>query len=151
MINNLKKIFNMPLWAIYLRIVDIFYKYLPLSFQQKFKKNILKNIFYKDFEKLIEDINIREVPASFSGVDVNFYLSNFNNESIQLKKNAEKVLKGIVNILGSGDISIKSLDWHRDYKSGYKWPNIPFSKIDTQMLDLHQILNFHGNYQECNG
>lgn len=142
MINNLKKIFNMPLWAIYLRIVDIFYKYLPLSFQQISKKNILKNIGYKDFEKLIEDINIREVPASFSGVDVNFYLSNFNNESIQLKKNAEKVLKGIVNILGSGDISIKSLDWHRDYKSGYKWPNIPFSKIDTQMLDSSSDIKF---------
>lgn len=40
---------------------------------------------------------------------------------------ANKYLEGIFDILGSGELFLGDIDWHKDYISGYKWkPNIFF-------------------------
>jgi len=42
-----------------------------------------------------------------------------------------------VDLLGSGPSMLSTpIDWHRDFKSGYSWPVVPFRRIDV--LDLYR-------------
>ena len=49
---------------------------------------------------------------------------------------ADQVLGGRVDILGSGPTLIgPAVDWHRDFKSGYRWPESFFMDIEVTRLD----------------
>ena len=44
-----------------------------------------------------------------------------------LRAEAEMILGGFVDYLGSGPVSIgPDIDWHCDFKSGYRWPPTTF-------------------------
>jgi hypothetical protein len=54
----------------------------------------------------------------------------------QLREEAEHVLAHRVDFLGSGLVELGSIiDWHRDFKSGYRWPEIFFENIEVTRLD----------------
>lgn len=49
---------------------------------------------------------------------------------------ADDVRHGRLNILGSGPTLIGPVvDWHRDFKSGYRWPESFFMDVETTRLD----------------
>lgn len=132
----------MPFWAVKLRAIDYFYKRLPNFFQNVNHKKLLKKIDFKSYETLIDNIEKRESPESFSKFQKDTYLKNYEKDVDKIKLSAKRVLNGKINLLGSGEIDISSIDWHKDYKSGYKWPYIRFSKIDTQMLHSSADVKF---------
>ena len=146
MFNTLHKTLKMPPWAIKLRLIGLFYKLLNKLFTynkfQPSSKKMIKDIGFKDFNQLIDDIESRDVPMSFSGINKDFFIKSLPAEGEKIKSKAEKVMNGYINILGSGDININPINWHYDYKTDYEWPNLPFSKIDTQMLDLSSDVKF---------
>jgi uncharacterized heparinase superfamily protein len=54
----------------------------------------------------------------------------------QLIAEADEVLGGQVDILGSGPIGLgQEIDWHRDFKSGYRWPEVFFMDVPVTRLD----------------
>jgi uncharacterized heparinase superfamily protein len=54
----------------------------------------------------------------------------------QLVAEADEVAIGRVDILGSGPAEIgRDVDWHRDFKSGYRWPESFFLDIEVTRLD----------------
>jgi uncharacterized heparinase superfamily protein len=49
---------------------------------------------------------------------------------------ADEILRGRVDILGSGPTEIgPDVDWHLDFKSGYRWPESFFMDIEVTRLD----------------
>jgi uncharacterized heparinase superfamily protein len=56
---------------------------------------------------------------------------------------AEAVLRHEVNLLGSGPVQLDpTVDWHKDYKSGYRWPNGYFRGIDYNNPDQPSDVKF---------
>jgi uncharacterized heparinase superfamily protein len=54
----------------------------------------------------------------------------------QLIAEADEVLGGRVDILGSGPTLVgPAVDWHRDFKSGYRWPESFFMDIEVTRLE----------------
>jgi hypothetical protein len=54
----------------------------------------------------------------------------------RLREEAEQVLAHRVDFLGSGLVELgPSIDWHRDFKSGYRWPEIFYRDIEVTRLD----------------
>ena len=48
-------------------------------------------------------------------------------EKDYLMASAQKILDGIYNLLGSGDVTLIPIDWHIDFKTGFRWsPGILF-------------------------
>jgi hypothetical protein len=72
-----------------------------------------------------------------------------------LRAEAEMILGGFVDYLGSGLVSVgPDIDWHRDFKSGYRWPPTTFyqdlevtrltdasdAKVPWELSRGHQLL-----------
>jgi uncharacterized heparinase superfamily protein len=54
----------------------------------------------------------------------------------QLIAEADEIVSGYVDVLGSGPTEIgPEVDWHRDFKSGYRWPESFFMDIEVTRLD----------------
>ena len=48
---------------------------------------------------------------------------------------AEAVLRHQFDLLGSGPVELgRSIDWHRDFKTGYQWPSAHHTRIDRRYL-----------------
>jgi hypothetical protein len=53
-----------------------------------------------------------------------------------LRDETEDILSHRIDLLGSGLIELGStIDWHRDFKSGYRWPERPYSEIEVTRLN----------------
>jgi hypothetical protein len=53
-----------------------------------------------------------------------------------IRDEAEHVLAHRVDFLGSGLVDLgDEIDWHRDFKSGYRWPKRFFEELDVTRLD----------------
>lgn len=68
-------------------------------------------------------------------VEMNFYFGFENrektlqilhadpNHKMQIMKQAEKIVNHCFKLLGSGEVKLgNKIDWHCDFKSGYRWP-----------------------------
>jgi hypothetical protein len=54
----------------------------------------------------------------------------------RIRLEAERVLRHRVEYLGSGDVSLgPDIDWHRDFKSGYRWEPDLYSEVEVTRLD----------------
>src|SRR5205823_5265155 len=54
-----------------------------------------------------------------------------------IEENARRALAHQVNLLGSGLIELGTpIDWHRDFKSGHRWPPAYFRSIEYNNLHL---------------
>jgi Heparinase II/III-like protein/Heparinase II/III N-terminus len=52
-----------------------------------------------------------------------------------LREEAREVLAHRVDILGSGLVDLgPEIDWHRDFKSGYRWPQLFYAEIEVTRL-----------------
>lgn len=61
---------------------------------------------------------------------------DFAVETDTILKKANDVLNHNYDILGSGIVVLQPIDWHIDFKSGYKWPKGRFFK-DYKQIDLN--------------
>ena len=49
---------------------------------------------------------------------------------------AEAATQRQVDLLGSGPVTLdKPIPWHKDFKSGHSWPDVPFRRVDFMDLD----------------
>ena len=83
------------------------------------------------------------------------------NESVQINFQAVQYLNGIYDLLGSGNKELHTIDWHTDFKSGYRWAPGQFYKkykqeeIDTnadvklprELSRAHQLIKVGISYQ----
>jgi uncharacterized heparinase superfamily protein len=54
----------------------------------------------------------------------------------KLRAEAEDVLHHRVDFLGSGLVELgRTMDWHRDFKSGYRWPSVFYQDVQITRLD----------------
>lgn len=54
----------------------------------------------------------------------------------RLRKEADAILAHRVDFLGSGLTSLGDpIDWHRDFKSGYRWPAVFYQELEVTRLD----------------
>jgi hypothetical protein len=54
----------------------------------------------------------------------------------QLREEADHVFSHRVDLLGSGLVGLGSeIDWHRDFKSGYRWPQRFYEELEVTRLD----------------
>ena len=60
----------------------------------------------------------------------------FSGNKDSILTQAHKILEHRLDLLGSGEVNLgETINWHRDFKSGYEWPKVHFSKIKT--VDLN--------------
>ncbi len=49
---------------------------------------------------------------------------------------ADKICQHIFNLLGSGDVEFgEKIDWNSDFKTGWKWENKYYKKIDIENIN----------------
>ncbi|MBN1182825.1 MAG: alginate lyase family protein [Bacteroidales bacterium] len=83
-----------------------------------FRKLIVHNINQYSYKRISNDqfINnlssVLKIPKSI--------IAN-ENEKLLIIKSADKTLKGVYNLLGSGDVEINPINWHIDFKVGFEW------------------------------
>ena len=54
----------------------------------------------------------------------------------QVRREADSACEHVVDLLGSGPTSLgRDIDWHRDFKSGYRWPAVFYQDIQATRLD----------------
>lgn len=95
-----------------------FWRYLPL-------KIILKNGNCSNINKSIFKTKLEYILGEFNNQMFNFV----ENETKHcIKEHADQVLNHNFNLLGSGIVYLNPIDWHKDFKSGYKWNKGKFYK-----------------------
>jgi hypothetical protein len=94
----------------------------------------------KEIVKLINHIKERQEPKFFlypseqSGM-VNLISSYFINATAQTIADADKICSHVFNLLGSGDVYLgEKINWHIDFKTGWKWKPKYYKKIDSVVL-----------------
>ena len=74
-------------------------------------------------------------PAFTEPVTAKAYDKACPGDAGRILKAAGDALEGRVDLLGSGPVTLgRPVSWHRDFKSGHRWPVVMFRRIDV--LDL---------------
>ncbi|MDP3930250.1 MAG: alginate lyase family protein [Bacteroidota bacterium] len=61
-----------------------------------------------------------------------------NDLTIALLGEADLIIEGYVDLLGSGKVLLNPVNWHVDFKTGYEWPKgIFFRDYDQELLKLN--------------
>lgn len=61
--------------------------------------------------------------------------AELRHEAEHLKEEAEEALAHRVDLLGSGPVDLgPEIDWHRDFKSGYRWPRRFYREVEVTRL-----------------
>jgi hypothetical protein len=109
-----------------------------IQFIYGFRRRI-NEYYYRLFKSAIQKVLEKYVKK---GIDNRLLLSRINNEllslrfDLQLSKKetdyirleADRSMQGIYNLLGSGDVLLLPIDWHTDFKTGFRWPPGTFYK-----------------------
>lgn len=113
------------------RIISYFESYESfVQAQYGFRRRFL-GIWYKRFSRRIVN-RIKKESGYYSGSEEFIYslatILNIPSEIIVSEREsqrilgvADKTLACIYNLLGSGDVVIDPIDWHIDFKTGFKW------------------------------
>lgn len=108
-----------------------------LRFQGAVKRRFMAciyEIFRKQIAKRINEHCIRSIPLyDFQNkllhlLNIPERIDSLKSEEDKIISYAEKSLKGLHNLLGSGEVLLNPIDWHSDFKSGSKWPPGKFFK-----------------------
>ncbi|WP_368294246.1 alginate lyase family protein [Dehalobacter sp. TBBPA1] len=119
------------------------------------QKKILNKIFsnlIKKFEKLLfflrkerDFLNFKTEMVFYDGfVDKKAVIDQFKvqiNLNAQIFEQADKLLAHRFNLLGSGELSLgQKIEWHHDFKSGYRWPKVFYQKLVEAGFDQYNQL-----------
>lgn len=95
-----------------------------------------KKIVKRKTEKLLFNFNKKIIKEKFVKLLGDF--SNYNDyctEKENIILSANKILNHEFQILGSGCVKLEAIDWHIDFKSGFRWPKDKFYQ-DYIQVDL---------------
>lgn len=84
-----------------------------------FRKRITKNLTKYPEYSLRNDEFISRVISLLNIPDKIIFNEN---EKISIIQESDKTINGIYNLLGSGDIELNPIEWHTDFKTGFRWP-----------------------------
>src|SRR5207244_2103816 len=55
--------------------------------------------------------------------------------AVRLRAEAESILGHHFDLLGSGPVALgETIDWHLDFKSGYRWPRVYYQDVEVTRL-----------------
>jgi hypothetical protein len=58
------------------------------------------------------------------------------DEAVRVREEADAILAHRIDLLGSGLVDLGAeIDWHKDFKSGYRWPKRFYEEIEVTRLD----------------
>jgi len=58
------------------------------------------------------------------------------DEAVGVREEADAILAHRIDLLGSGLVDLGAeIDWHKDFKSGYRWPKLFYEDIEVTRLD----------------
>ncbi|KAA3632188.1 MAG: hypothetical protein DWP97_11510 [Calditrichaeota bacterium] len=98
---------------------DSFYK-------EHFNSRIPQADFFVKRQKTAFFFTLDKLPE-YKKVIRNHYPDSFQ----QAVTEADKIINHQFDMLGSGEVYLgNNINWHRDFKSGYTWPKIPYAKIN---------------------
>jgi len=106
---------------------------ISIAKSYRFKRRFIHKYCSKIIFKRYNDKN--EINYIFKNTFSDF--SNFANyidkeQKDDIISSANKYLNHTFNLLGSGDVKLESIDWHFDFKSGYRWGPGKFYKDYVQ-------------------
>lgn len=93
------------------RILDSYYKV--------FRKQIIRNI-NKHLNNRISNDKFISNTTSILNIPQDIFV-NENSKDIIICS-ADKIINGIYSLLGSGNVELNPIEWHTDFKTGFKWP-----------------------------
>ena len=86
---------------------------------------------------------ILEIPSFNNDVDYN------RHTEVAIVNQANKAIDGIFNLLGSGDIELNPIEWHTDFKTGFKWPPGYFTEIYQEDIDSDSDVKVPRELSRC--
>lgn len=99
-------------------------------------ENLARALGVGDSEELWQTLAGAPFPGDPGPRDGQRYEELFPADRDRILRAAEDALAHRVDLLGSGPVALgETIDWHRDYKTGYPWPVIAAEKIDYAVLD----------------
>jgi hypothetical protein len=114
----------------------------PLRVRRLRTEQLWKGAGYRSlsewWDALAERPYLVDVTAAVVGLD-----EVSPGESSRVLRSADRAMAHEVDMLGSGPIRLGArIDWHRDYKTGYRWPPAYFKDIDYANLDRPSDVKF---------
>ena len=101
-----------------------------LQFQDKVRKRLLEYFYRLCREWVIRRLRCKALNANTAEEFINRLVSLLNlpdeitfneSEKYQIIVEAKRTVAGIYNLLGSGDVILNPIDWHTDFKTGFRW------------------------------
>jgi uncharacterized heparinase superfamily protein len=102
----------------------LFYKLIIWNLREKIAKILKCNRFIENFKISFNTIsNIQDISLV---------------ERYSIIRGADEIKEGYIDLLGSGKIRLKSVNWHSDFKSGFVWPKGKFFRdYDQEMIGVN--------------
>lgn len=92
---------------------------------------LLKGLGVESLEALWAGMRARPFVTQTRGISQQVYDFICPSDSGRITHAAEAAMANRVDLMGSGEIELgPKIDWHKDYKSGYRWPPEFFRNID---------------------
>jgi hypothetical protein len=116
-----KNIYKDPFYLLVL-LNKLFAKYY--SYNKKIYFLFRWKIYHGTFHLLNDSENLKNVIFNLNIIcnsEIDSYLDKFSGLHKQTIDHAEKHLSNYYKLLGSNWIKLNELDWHKDYKSGFRW------------------------------
>ena len=101
--------------------------HLLQSYYQCFVKRISKSIIMR-MQRDIDNNEFQNTLVSMLTMPSEINEIIKNEESGLILAEANRSIKNIFNLLGSGDNVLSSIDWHTDFKTGFRWKPGAFYK-----------------------
>lgn len=92
---------------------------------------LLQKLCTADINQLWECLGQREFATHVAPMDRESLERICPGEAKRVLEAADRALHHKVDLLGSGDVELgERIDWQRDYKTGFRWPQAYFRSID---------------------
>lgn len=99
------------------------------------REQLLARVGADSLDGLWRRLSARPFPAWLQPVDSAVYERLCPGDAERMLAAAERAVARRVDLLGSGPVDLgRPVDWHKDYKSGLRWPLAPFRRLE--ILDL---------------
>jgi hypothetical protein len=131
--------FILFLYAIRRKLFDNYHRFFGWMVINSLNRYAKKNITNKEF--LLSLKNMLPLPAQ---IELNA------QETSLLENDTKKILNDTYNLLGSGDVVMQPIDWHKDFKSGYRWdPNCFHKKYKQEGIDSDSDVKIPRELSRC--
>jgi hypothetical protein len=115
----------------------------PLRAKQLTGSRLVKAFGLQDIDALWDYLGKLPYAAQVENVNVGEYEKIFPGDAIRIINMAENAIHHEVNLLGSGPVKLgNKIDWHRDYKSNFRWAPAYIRSIEYNNPDQPSDVKF---------